>query len=128
MFFGEIFWLLSKNSNFQKTNKPPTKRGNVTYFPIFLATELYKYKKVGIEPVKLIPAKWRFEQIVLPKVGPSEGKNEITPGGIPASKRASKAIKLERTARRKIKFLYYKNRKPVSEGFHRTTFPWKTIF
>lgn len=64
-------------------------RGNVLYFSILLATFFHKYWNVGTEPVKFIPAKFGSSQIASPNVGPSAGKNEMTPGGSPASSSAS---------------------------------------
>lgn len=44
-------------------------------------------RKVGTEPVKFTPAKCWLSQTVFPNTGPSEGKNDMTPGGRPKTNR-----------------------------------------
>lgn len=86
----------------------------------------------GTDPVKLMPAKWGDYRknakkvssshtnekcfplftctIVSPNTGPSAGIKFTTPGGTPASRITLKIIQLESIA--------------VSEGFHKTPFPY----
>lgn len=74
---------------------------------------IYKIAKYtyGTEPVKLIPAKCGEAVIVSPNTGPSAGTKLTTPGGTPASRIILNMIQLDRIA--------------VSDGFHKTEFPFK---